>query len=241
MPCQYVLTWKPCCPAILNKTFDCAGSDMLPLGVQSGGLKAFARSWSREISLKDGSIRDLTCALIISWVPLQISLSNKQTANHDSVPLLTGSCFTTTTNTHIPHYTPRLCSHWSKTPFLITAAPICLATIEKTGREELTVRLEGSISGHKYEYSVMLFLFIFCSETSFHPPSLYLNCCIITWTKKKKKSYKIKFSIHIWIFNFHTCKHEFYMSALNDVICELVVWIFHIQICQLHAVRPCIQ
>lgn len=134
---------------------------MPPLRVQGGGLRAFAGSGSREISLKDGSIRDLTCALIISQAPLQISLSNQQTANHDRLPLLTGSCSTTTTNAHIPHYVPRLHSHWSKTPFLITAAAICLATIEKTGREKLTVRLKGSISGHKYEYRVMFFFLFF--------------------------------------------------------------------------------
>lgn len=136
-------------------------------------LKAFAGSQSREISLKDGSIRDLTCALIISRAPLQISLKNQQTANHDSLPLLTGSCFTTTTNTHIPHYVPRLRSHWSKTLFPITAAPICLATIEKTGREKLNVRLKGSISGHKYEYSETLYIF------ALKHPFTHLHCI---WT-----------------------------------------------------------
>lgn len=66
MSCLCVLILKLCCPAILNKTLDCAGSDVLPLRVQGGGLSAFAERGRREISLKDSSIRDLTWALIIS-------------------------------------------------------------------------------------------------------------------------------------------------------------------------------
>lgn len=50
----------------------------LPCRDHGGGLKAFARGGRGEISLNDSSIRDLTCALIISWAPLQISLSNKR-------------------------------------------------------------------------------------------------------------------------------------------------------------------
>lgn len=203
-----MLILKLCCPVILNKTLDCAGSDMPPLRVQGGGLRAFAGSGSREIILKDGSIRDLTCALIISRAPLQISLSNQQTANHDRLPLLTGSCSTTTTNAHIPHNVPRLHSHWSKTPFLITAAPICLATIEKTGREKLTVRLKGSISGHKYEYrvTVFFFFFFFFSDTSSLLPSLYLNCCIITWT-----------SYPSWLSNMIGYEHIFHIHCYKCI------------------------
>lgn len=78
MACQYVLILTPCCPVVLKETLDCAGSDTLPLRVQGGRLRAFAGRGRREISLKDSSIRDLTWALIISWAPLQISLSNRR-------------------------------------------------------------------------------------------------------------------------------------------------------------------
>lgn len=61
-----ILILKLRCPVILNKTLYCAGSDALPLRVQGGGLSAFAERGTREISLKDSSIRDLTWALIIS-------------------------------------------------------------------------------------------------------------------------------------------------------------------------------
>lgn len=130
----------------------------LPCRDHGGGLKAFARGGRGEISLNDSSIRDLTCALIISWAPLQISVSNRRQIWQAPALLLTIPTPLTLPplHHHCRHYTyPSWCTQaslWSKTPLLVTEAPICLPTIEKTGRERLTVRVNER---HAHEYSIL--------------------------------------------------------------------------------------
>jgi len=96
-----------------------------------------------EISLNDSSIRDLTCALIISWAPLQIKPSNRRQIWQALLcpPPRPPPHFTSSTPPPLTSLITYPDFTLIKETLSVSDTSMCLPTVKMTRREKLTVKM----------------------------------------------------------------------------------------------------